>query len=164
MPVTTRERAVSWIVVVARMTIAGTFFWASFGKMNDLDLFAQTIDNYHVLPNGLSGYLALFIPTAEIVTAIALLVGFGSRGGALVATLMLSVFTFGIAQAWSRGIDISCGCFGSETSAEIGPIPIVRNLVLITGGILVATQKHVGWRAVFGSSPASKSVSSVSAP
>jgi hypothetical protein len=54
-----------------------------------------------------------------------------------VATALLMVlFTFGIASAWARGLEIQCGCFGGGGNVKIDATPgyirdILRDLGLL---------------------------------
>ena len=121
----TRPR--EWVVLLARLFIAGVFLWAALPKLWDPATFAADVQNYRLLPAGLSGHIALFVPAFELVIAIGLLVPRYQRGAALLATGLLAVFSAAMAQARLRGIDLSCGCFGAAFEAKVSWVTVARS-------------------------------------
>ena len=63
---------------------------------------------------------ALALPWVEGLFGAFLIAGFRVRAASLATTIMMSVFLAAIASAWARGIDITCGCFGTGA----GDVPI----------------------------------------
>jgi hypothetical protein len=137
-----------WLTILARLAIAGVFVAAAIPKMIDPAGFAENVSNYHLLPAEMVGYAAIGVPVVEMVVALALVAGVEAKGAALVAAGMLLVFTAGMGQAMARGIDVSCGCFGSSTTTEIGLGPIVRNVALMLGCAFVLLAPEARWRSV----------------
>ena len=137
-----------WLTILARLAIAGVFVAAAIPKMIDPAAFAENVSNYHVLPPTMVGYVALAVPVLELVVALALVAGVEAKGAALVAAGMLIAFTAGMGQAMARGIDVSCGCFGSATTTEIGWGPIGRNAAMIAGCAFVLLAPDARWRSV----------------
>ena len=133
-------------VWVLRVAIAGVFVYAAVPKLIDPSEFATSIQNYRVVPEEVVGHLALFVPVFELVIALALLVPQYQRGAAVLATLMLAVFSAAMAQARWRGIDLSCGCFGAAFEAKVSWLTVARTLGLgvLSGLIVVAAQKREG--------------------
>lgn len=58
------------------------------------------------------------------------------KGGAAILTLSLLVFTTAILIAWGRGLDITCGCFGSESAINY-PVKVAQNAGLILVGAVL---------------------------
>lgn len=137
-----------WATVLARLAVAGVFIAAAIPKLIDPTRFAEDISNYHLLPADMVGYAAIAVPVIELVVALALITGVEAKGAALVAAGMLLAFTAGMGQAMARGIDVSCGCFGSVARAEIGWGPIARNLALLLGCALVLVAPEQRWRSI----------------
>jgi uncharacterized membrane protein YphA (DoxX/SURF4 family) len=127
------ERAVSFL---ARFIVAATFLFAATSKIRDPIAFAEQTGNYQFLPE-LSSFVAITIPSIELVAALVLVLGRGywRQAAAVVLFGLLLVFTTAIARAWAMGINLECGCFGSGSS-HIGPIPIVRNVSLVAALVL----------------------------
>ena len=118
------------LILVARLGIAGVFFWAAIPKLWDPGAFAADVQNYRVLPEAYVGHVALFVPVFELVLAIGLCLPRYHRGAAMIATLMLLVFSAAMAQARMRGIDLSCGCFGAAFEAKVSWLTVVRSAAL----------------------------------
>lgn len=127
---------------VARLVVAGVFLFAAVPKLMDPAAFAEAIDNYRMLPSELSGPLALVVPAIELIAALALVLGPGRRGAALVAAGMLAFFIVGIGQALVRDINIDCGCFGSAHESQASWLSVVRNVVLIALSALVVFERR----------------------
>ena len=84
------------------------------------DQFADAINNYRVLPYFLVNANALALPWVEFLFGAFLVAGFRVRAASLATTIMMAVFLAAIISAWARGIDITCGCFGTGA----GDVPI----------------------------------------
>jgi putative oxidoreductase len=101
------------LLVVFRLVVGGVFIWAGVLKVVDPLGFAQSIMNYQVFPRTPAFIIALALPWVEVISGGLLIVGLFKRSSALLVTLMLIGFIGLVALALARGIDTSCGCFGS---------------------------------------------------
>jgi putative oxidoreductase len=88
------------------------FVYAGAIKVMDPIGFARDIDNYHMLPWALSVRLAFYLPWLEIFCGVAIVSGLFYRGGLLILNALISIFIIASIVAKTRGLDISCGCFG----------------------------------------------------
>ena len=122
------KRALS---LVLRLAIAVVFLFAGIEKWRGAEAFVEQIANYQFYPE-YAPFVALLLPPCEVVAALAVLFmrGRWRQAGALVILGMLVVFTFAMARAWSLGINIECGCFGTG-SPNIGPLSFARNGLMI---------------------------------
>lgn len=102
-----------YILFAFRLLVAGVFIWAGLLKIFDPLGFAQNIANYRVFPQGISFFLALFLPWIEVICGASLIVGIFRGASSLLLSGLLSVFLVLIILTILRGIDIDCGCFGS---------------------------------------------------
>jgi putative oxidoreductase len=102
-----------WLLCLFRLIVGGVFVWAGVLKIIDPLGFAQSIMNYQVFPRGLAFVVALVLPWVEVIAGGLLIVGLFRRSSALLICLMLIGFIGLVALALARGIDTSCGCFGS---------------------------------------------------
>jgi len=114
------DRAWSIVYILARVALGGIFIVAALPKMWRPDQFADAINNYRILPYFLVNISALALPWVEFLFGAFLIVGFRIRVASLATTIMMTVFLAAIISAWARGIDITCGCFG--TGAGDAPI------------------------------------------
>jgi uncharacterized membrane protein YphA (DoxX/SURF4 family) len=71
------------------------------------------VRGYQLLSPSLSNTVGQVLPMLEIVVGACLVLGLVTRASALVSAVLLVAFVVGIASVWSRGIAISCGCFGT---------------------------------------------------
>lgn len=130
------ERLATFTGLALRVLLALVFMFAAYPKLADTRAFAQHVSYYDLLPQ-YSALVAVTIPPLELVAAVALLVAPRSwRSGALLVLFaLLCIFTFAVAQAYTRGIDTECGCFGSG-GERIGLPKLVENSGLIAAAVL----------------------------
>ncbi|HUU37843.1 MAG TPA: MauE/DoxX family redox-associated membrane protein [Candidatus Desulfaltia sp.] len=102
-----------WLLLVFRLVVGGVFIWAGVLKVVDPLGFAQSIMNYQTFPRALAFIIALVLPWVEVIAGGLLIVGLFKRSSAVLISLMLIGFIGLVALALARGIDTSCGCFGS---------------------------------------------------
>ncbi|HZE57436.1 MAG TPA: MauE/DoxX family redox-associated membrane protein [Chthoniobacterales bacterium] len=97
---------------VVAILIGGLFIYAGAVKIIDPVEFARDIDNYKMLPWQPSVWLALYLPWLEIFCGLALITRVFFRGGVFIVTALMSLFIIASIAAKTRGLDVSCGCFG----------------------------------------------------
>jgi putative oxidoreductase len=102
-----------WLLFIFRLIVGGVFVWAGALKIVDPLDFAQNITNYQVFPHALAFLIALVLPWTEVLCGAFLIIGVFKRSSALLISLLLVGFIGLVALALARGIDTSCGCFGS---------------------------------------------------
>ena len=126
--------------------VAGLIFLASaLPKIADLAAFAGNVHNFHlepVVPVVATNLLALTIPWVELVAGLALVTGVRPRAGAIVYTVLLTVFTIGVVAAMARGLSFECGCFGKAGSATIGFKKLAENVAMIVLGIVASIERR----------------------
>ena len=103
---------------LARVTVAVVFVSAAVPKIGDPGRFAEAISTYRLLPESGAVLLALWLQWLELCAGCAILIS-PMRRAALAILLTLTV-AFGLAllQAWCRGLDITCGCFGNTDAVH----------------------------------------------
>jgi putative oxidoreductase len=106
------------LAFAARLYLGTIFLAACWHKIVEPGAFAIDIATYQILPLGLVNLLAIVLPWVELAAGFMLLVGFRTRAAALLVAGMMAMFTVAIAIAVSKGLDMSCGCFASQGSAE----------------------------------------------
>jgi uncharacterized membrane protein YphA (DoxX/SURF4 family) len=100
--------------------------------------FAGAIKGFRVLHPDLIPFATFAIPWLEIVCALALLIGLGTRGAARMIMLLLVVFCMAMFSVILRDIDVDCTCFGKFLGGRVGWFSIVRNVVLLAMMLPVA--------------------------
>jgi putative oxidoreductase len=102
-----------WLLLLFRIIVGGVFIWAGALKVADPLGFAQSIKNYQVVSPAPAFLIAIVLPWAEVLSGAFLIIGVFKRSSALLISLLLIGFIGLVALALARGIDTSCGCFGS---------------------------------------------------
>lgn len=132
---------VGLLLLAARLGLGALFVVAGVLKLRDPSAFATDIANYQLFA-GLAAPLAAILPWAEIVAGLVLLVhpavGWRQAAALCIAAMML-VFTAAAGSAMARGLDVSCGCFGSDSS-PLTAWTIARDLVLLAGAVLLVVR------------------------
>ncbi len=124
---------------IVYIALGVTFGWAGVAKLIDPSAFLSAILTYEVFGYVLAVAASLFVPYLELCVGFSFVTGFLRGGARWLAGGMTVVFLMLLAQAALRGLDVDCGCFGSEAKAsETGFLwPISRD-VLMLGGLWVA--------------------------
>jgi len=115
----------------AVLVLSGLFLYAGVMKLLDTGQFYRDIQSYRLTPDVLSWWAAHYLPWLELVAGVALFLPKFRLPAALIFAGLMSVFTLALLSAWSRGLDISCGCFGSSTAEANYPWLVGRDLGLL---------------------------------
>jgi uncharacterized membrane protein YphA (DoxX/SURF4 family) len=117
--------------------IGGLFIYAGVVKVIDPAEFARDIDNYKMLPWQVSVWMGLYLPWLEILCGLALIVRVFYRGSVFVLTALMALFIVITIIAKSRGLDISCGCFGHASKYLSFAWHLVLDFLLLGGLVLL---------------------------
>lgn len=104
--------------LVARLILGGVFIYASLDKILHPAAFAEAVFNYQILPSQLINLMALILPWLELVLGMLLLFGIWESGAVLGVNLLMVVFLSALIFNAARGLNISCGCFSTETTSS----------------------------------------------
>ena len=113
-----------------RVILGAVFIFAGVEKIFAPADFAQAIRNYMILPLSVTNLVAIVLPWLELFCGFFLLAGLFIRASALLITILNLVFIFALLSVMVRGLDISCGCFGSVTPVDW--LKIAENVVLLS--------------------------------
>jgi uncharacterized membrane protein YphA (DoxX/SURF4 family) len=109
-----------WFGLVSRLTLGGVLFAAGYIKVRSPDESQMSVRAYEMLPNSIANALGLVLPIIEVVIGTLLILGALTRLMAAFGGLIMVAFVIAIAQAWARGLNIDCGCFGGGGAVEPG--------------------------------------------
>ena len=120
---------------VLRWALGILMIWAAIGKIADTGEFLVALRSYELpLPDGMLRLTAVILPWLELICGLSLLAGFWLDTNLAILSCLMIVFLGSTGQAWIRGLDISCGCFGSaiENETFLGSVSfaVFRNLIL----------------------------------
>jgi len=98
--------------------VAAVLITASIGKLSDPREFAGALAAYALLPSATVTPLAVTLPWIELIAGLALMAGFPARSAGLVAAVLAAGYVVATIAAVTRGLSISCGCFGGIAPAS----------------------------------------------
>ena len=122
--------------LLCRLLLGGVFLWAGVAKARDPVAFLWDIGGYGVVWGWAAAAAALYLPWLEIVTGGALLLRRGDRGAVIAAAALLVLFLAALAQAWARGLDVHCGCFGASGASGQYAWWVARDMALLGACVL----------------------------
>lgn len=150
-----------WLSTAARLLLAGVFLTAGWPKFLDTEGTVRSVRAFEILPEALVRPFAYGLPVVELVLALLLLLGLGTRIAGAFTALLMVVFLGGIASAWMRGLSIDCGCFGNTGQGVVDPVPgYVKDLfrdALFLGAaclLVVAPRSRICLDGLLGLTPA----------
>ncbi|WFF08864.1 MauE/DoxX family redox-associated membrane protein [Micromonospora sp. WMMD1076] len=126
-----------WLGVAARLGLAAVWLIAGGTKVGDLAASGRAVNAYQVMPYDVATVIGAALPFVELALGVLLLARLATRISAGVSAALLVVFIAGIASAWSRGLAIDCGCFGSGGQLAAGQTPSYLPEILRDLGFLV---------------------------
>jgi uncharacterized membrane protein YphA (DoxX/SURF4 family) len=128
----------SWslVGVVARLVVGGVWIAAGVLKLPDPAENVRAVRAYQLLPESVVPTFGYALPIVEVLVGGCLLLGLLTRVNGVLSSLLLVAFIVGIASAWSRGLQIECGCFGggggpAENASAKYPWELARDFGLL---------------------------------
>ena len=103
---------VRWTVCLSQMALALVFVFAGGVKAADPKTFAEEITRYQLVSWPAAVTLALWLPFLEMAAGAGILIPALRPGALVIVTALLITFTAALLNAWRRGLNIDCGCFG----------------------------------------------------
>lgn len=119
-----REPAVRWLA-------GGIFAAAGTLKALDPGSFLQAVENYRLLPHAAAVAVAFYLPWLEIFCGAGLMLKRLHAGALALLAAMTLVFIAALLSAWSRGLNIDCGCFGASGGPAHYGVALGRDLLLL---------------------------------
>ena len=142
---------VRWIGLVARLVVGGVWIWAGVVKLPEPESSVSAVRAYQLLPRDTVALVGHTLPTLEVVVGACLVLGLLTRFSGGLSALLQLAFVIGIVSVWSRGIAISCGCFGDggpdPDAFSKYPWEIARDLGLLALSALLVWRPRTPWSA-----------------
>lgn len=101
---------------IYRGLLSAIYLWAGLAKFADLSGAANSLRNYHIMPEAILPFASMALPSVEIILGVLLLVKI-RPWVPFASALLATQFLIANSSAVIRGLDISCGCFGSYSSS-----------------------------------------------
>ena len=119
--------------------LGALFVYAGALKASDPARFFMEIEKYEIIPwRPATIASAFYLPWLEIICGVAVVLRSLRIGAFLLVITMLLSFTAALAQAWIRGLDISCGCFGGASDHSEYLLWIGRDTGLLVIALMLA--------------------------
>ena len=127
----TRKRFIPSFALVVRLVLGCMFLYSSLPKIRQPYDFLSNVYNFELVGPKLGLLVAMVLPWAELLVGICLIGGIFVSGALLVSIGMGAMFSFVIASALYRGLNISCGCFSASSVEQIGYTTLIRALMIM---------------------------------
>ncbi len=111
-----------WLGLATRLYLGVLFVTASWHKILHPEAFAVDIATYQLLPLWAINGFALTLPWLELVTGVMLIAGLRVQAAAALIMGMMVSFLIALGWALHLHLDMSCGCFASQGTANDDPI------------------------------------------
>jgi uncharacterized membrane protein YphA (DoxX/SURF4 family) len=125
----------SRITLVTRLFLGAVFIFAGVPKIMDTAGFASAVYNYQLLPDALINFFAIFLPWLEVVVGAFLILGIWLPGAVIIYNGLMLTFMAAIIISAIRGLDISCGCFSTDSTDAIDWKTIARDIPLLLASL-----------------------------
>lgn len=142
-----------WDYAILTVRVGLGFWFLVFGGMKvfqggGIPAFSRQVAKFEILKDPWNLPVAYLVPWFEIVVGLCLITGWLARGASRGAAALTFLFIFVSGQAWYRGLDADCGCFGKlfTLDHESKMALLVGQLVLVA--FLLAMESRVT-RSIF---------------
>ena len=131
------SRFIDFLLALLRVGLGIFFLITGVLKVGGLGETADFLTRSALLPEWCSLPLACIGVAMELIVAVCLISRRSYRGVTLWGVVMCSVFLFLYAQAWARGLELSCNCTGVTHQIENYPLDTSLRLLLVGGMLLL---------------------------
>ncbi len=132
------EKLQPWIGLVCRLTLGGVLFVAGYLKVDKLEVSQMAVRSYELLPIPIANFLGQTLPFFEVVIGLLLILGAATRVVAALGGFTMFIFIVAIGQAWARGLNIDCGCFGGGGTVAPGETRYLQEILRDAGLVAMA--------------------------
>ncbi len=124
-----------YFLLLSRLLLGVVFIIASIDKINTPEIFALNVEAYKLMPVFFVNLAALIIPWLELVCGIFLIGGYYVRPSSLLLSGLCVLFIIALTAALFRGLQIDCGCFGTEHNSPISWMRVIEDICLLVLGV-----------------------------
>jgi uncharacterized membrane protein YphA (DoxX/SURF4 family) len=118
--------------------LGGVLFLAGYLKVDEPDKSQMAVRAYEMLPISLANLLGLVLPVVEVAIGALLILGSLTRFMAALGGFTMVIFIIAIAQAWARGLNIDCGCFGGGGAVAPSETKYLQEILRDLGLVFLA--------------------------
>jgi uncharacterized membrane protein YphA (DoxX/SURF4 family) len=126
-----------YFLFALRLLLGFVFIYAAVFKATDPAGFSQSIANYKLLPDFTVNMLSIVLPWIELSAGLFLIFGLSVKENSVIVSSLLIIFIIAIGISLIRGLDISCGCFGTQDGTKVGFTKLAENLGLLIAALIL---------------------------
>ena len=127
-----------WIGLLSRLILGGVLLIAGYLKVSATEKSQMAVRAYELLPISIANLFGLVLPFFEVAIGLLLILGAGTRIAAALGGFTMFIFIIAIAQAWARGLNIDCGCFGGGGTVAPGQTRYLQEILRDAGLVALA--------------------------
>jgi len=139
-----RQRCVPGFRLIVGLALGCMFIYGGLPKIRQPYDFLASVYSYELVGPKLGILVAMVLPWLELLVGVCLIGGIFISGALLASIGMAAMFTFVLASALYRGLEISCGCFGASNAGMIGYSTLIRACIML----LLAFAAFIGHIAI----------------
>jgi uncharacterized membrane protein YphA (DoxX/SURF4 family) len=132
------SKAQPWIGLLSRLILGGVLLIAGYLKVGATEKSQMAVRAYELLPISIANLFGLVLPFFEVAIGLLLILGAGTRIAAALGGFTMFIFIIAIAQAWARGLNIDCGCFGGGGTVAPGQTRYLQEILRDAGLVALA--------------------------
>lgn len=145
-----------WDYTILTVRVGLGFWFLVFGALKvfqggGIPAFSRQVAGFEILKDPWNLPVAYLVPWFEIVVGFCLITGWLARGASRGAAVLTFMFIFVSGQAWIRGLDADCGCFGKLFTLDHASKMALLVVQLLAVVLLVATESRVNRKIFRGS-------------
>jgi len=132
------------ILTVLRVALGALFIISSYAKLQHPDLFVDAVENYHMVPFGLTDLFGTVLPWAELFVGWCLVLGIFPTFASAICILMTLTFVVGNVSSFFRDVGEACGCLGNLVNMNHTTSLIADFVMLFVAGLLIYQRRRAG--------------------
>jgi hypothetical protein len=127
---------------IVMLSVGIIFLLSGYAHIENPYYYLYSIYAYEIVGANLGKVIAEILPFLQVSISVCLLAGVFSRGALISAAGLLLTYTFVQYSGISRGLTISCGCFGTYGSGLLGTASLATVVVLFCVVVLAIVAQH----------------------
>ncbi len=133
----TMKSGSKYVANFIRIIFGSVFILSAITKFIDLNSFTIALSKFQLLNERLIPFFTFLIPSIELLFGLLLVINIRVDIIAQLTTFLIALFTAVVISKVFEGEQISCGCFGNLTKGSIDFTTIIRNIILLSLGIVL---------------------------
>jgi uncharacterized membrane protein YphA (DoxX/SURF4 family) len=119
------------LTMVVRVGLGCMFIYSSLPKIRQPYDFLSSVYGFELIGPKLGLLVSMALPWMELLVGICLVGDVFVSGALLASASMAAMFTFVLASALHRGLDISCGCFSTSVANKVSYFTVMRAVAIL---------------------------------